>query len=84
MEVSGQLYPQGKSPWYSLDRKLSGPQSWSGCGGEEKIPNSNTQSSSLGILLYQKLVQKQTYVHWYFDHFSWYNLTLFFPQTYIF
>jgi len=30
------LYPQGMSPWYPLDRKLSGPQSWSGCGGEEK------------------------------------------------
>jgi hypothetical protein len=30
MEVSGQLhplYPQGKSPWYPLDRRLGGPQS---------------------------------------------------------
>jgi hypothetical protein len=24
MEVSGQLYPQEKSPWYALDRRLSG------------------------------------------------------------
>jgi hypothetical protein len=24
------LYPQGKSPWYSLDRRLGGPQSRSG------------------------------------------------------
>jgi hypothetical protein len=31
------LYPQGKSPWYPLDRKLSGPQSRSGNGGEEEI-----------------------------------------------
>jgi hypothetical protein len=30
------LYPQGKSPWYSLDRRLGGPQNLSGCGGEEK------------------------------------------------
>jgi hypothetical protein len=30
------LYSQGKGPWYSLDRRLGGPQSHSGCGGEEK------------------------------------------------
>jgi hypothetical protein len=30
------LYTQGKSPWYPLDRKLGGPQSRSGRGGEEK------------------------------------------------
>jgi len=30
------LYPQGKSTWYSLTRRLAGPQSCSGCGGEEK------------------------------------------------
>jgi hypothetical protein len=30
------LYPQRKSPWYPLDRKLGGPQSRSGRGGEEK------------------------------------------------
>jgi hypothetical protein len=30
------LYPQGRSPWYPLDRKLGGPQSRSGRGGEEK------------------------------------------------
>jgi hypothetical protein len=29
------LYPQGESPWYPLDRRLSGPQSRSGRGGEE-------------------------------------------------
>jgi hypothetical protein len=28
------LYPQGKSPWYPLDRRLGGPQSQSGCGSE--------------------------------------------------
>jgi hypothetical protein len=41
MEVSGHLndpaaLPQGKSPWYPLDRRLGGPQSRSGRGGEEK------------------------------------------------
>jgi hypothetical protein len=30
------LNPQGKSPWYPLDRRLGGPQSRSGRGGEEK------------------------------------------------
>jgi hypothetical protein len=30
------LYPRGKNPWYSLDRKLVGPQSRSGHIGEEK------------------------------------------------
>jgi hypothetical protein len=30
------LYPQGKSPWYLLDRKLGETQSRSGRGGEEK------------------------------------------------
>jgi hypothetical protein len=36
--VSGQLpiYPQGKSPWYPLCRRLGGPQSRCGLGGEEK------------------------------------------------
>jgi hypothetical protein len=34
------LYPQGKSPWYPLNRRLGGPQSRSGRGGEEekKLP----------------------------------------------
>jgi hypothetical protein len=30
------LYPQGKSTWYPLDRRLGGPQSRSGHGDEEK------------------------------------------------
>jgi hypothetical protein len=41
MEVSGQFHslaalPPGKEPCYALDRRLSGPQSRSGRGGEEK------------------------------------------------
>jgi hypothetical protein len=30
------LYIQGKSPWYPLDRRLDGPQDWSGHSGKEK------------------------------------------------
>jgi len=34
------LYPQGKSTWYPLGRRLGEPQSWSGHNGEEKkIPH---------------------------------------------
>jgi hypothetical protein len=41
MKVSSQLhapvaYPQLKSPCYLLERRLGGPQSRSGRGGEEK------------------------------------------------
>jgi hypothetical protein len=41
MEVGGHLHapatlPLGKDPWYALNRRLGGPQSWFGCGGEEK------------------------------------------------
>jgi len=35
------LYPQGRSPWYPLARRLGGPQSRSVCGGLEK----NSQST---------------------------------------
>jgi hypothetical protein len=31
------LYTQGKSLWYPLDKRLDGPQSRSGSGGEERI-----------------------------------------------
>jgi hypothetical protein len=31
------LYPQGKTSWYPLDRRLGGPQSRSGRGGEESL-----------------------------------------------
>jgi hypothetical protein len=33
---TGRFTPQGKSPWYPLDRSLGGPQSRSGRGGEQK------------------------------------------------
>jgi hypothetical protein len=34
--TSRPLYYQKNSPWYPLARRLGGPQSLSGCGGEEK------------------------------------------------
>jgi len=34
--INQSLHPQGKSPWYPLDRRLGRPQSCSGCGSEEK------------------------------------------------
>jgi hypothetical protein len=43
--IPRQLYPQGKSPWYPLDRGLGGPQSRSGHGGEEKIPIPRRESN---------------------------------------
>jgi hypothetical protein len=30
------LYSQGKSSWCPLDRRLGGPQGWSGSSGREK------------------------------------------------
>jgi hypothetical protein len=53
------LYPQGKSPFYPLDRKLDGPQSQSGYGGEEK----NSQPM-LGLkpLIIQSIAQHYTTV----------------------
>jgi hypothetical protein len=44
------LYPQGTNSWYPLDRRLGGPQSRSGRGGDEKnsmsCQDSNSRSSS--------------------------------------
>jgi hypothetical protein len=47
MEVSGQLHasaalPQGKSPWYPLNRRVGGPQSRSGRGVEERKTSHKT------------------------------------------
>jgi hypothetical protein len=57
MEVSGQLYApaafrQGKSPWYTFDRRLGEPQSRSGRGGEEK--NSQPHRKSIVQLVAQR------------------------------
>jgi len=51
------LYPQAKSPRYPLDRRLGGPQGWSGSGGEER----NSQPlPGLGPLLIQPVAQRCT------------------------
>jgi hypothetical protein len=54
------LYPQGKSPWYPLDRRLGGHQRRSGRGGEEKnyqppsgIEPWNPDSPARGPALYR-------------------------------
>jgi hypothetical protein len=38
-------YPQRKSPWYTLDRGLGGPQRHSGHGGEEKNSQDRRESN---------------------------------------
>jgi hypothetical protein len=43
--TSRPLYPQGKNPWYPLDRILGGPQSRSGRGGEEKNSSPRRESN---------------------------------------
>jgi hypothetical protein len=59
MEVGGQLYPQGKGPWYPLDRRLGGPQSRSGRGGEEKIL-SHCRESNPRTPIVQSVAQRYT------------------------
>jgi hypothetical protein len=50
------LYPQGNSPWYPLDRRLSGLQNRSGRGGEE-----NSQLlSGLELPIFQAVAQRYT------------------------
>jgi hypothetical protein len=62
MDVSGQLHApaalaQGKIPWYPLVRRLGGPQSRSGCRGEEK----NSQPlSGLELPIIQPVAQRYT------------------------
>jgi hypothetical protein len=51
-EVIGQLHSliashPGKSPPYTLDRRLGGPQSRSGRGGEEKNPWPHRKSNTV-------------------------------------
>jgi hypothetical protein len=63
------LYLQGKSPLYPLDRRLDGPPSRSGCGGEEKNsqppPGMEPYNSDLPArspALYQLSYHGSTYV----------------------
>jgi hypothetical protein len=50
MEVSGQLHastalPQGKDPWYPLDRRLGGPRAVLDAMVKRKIPSSRRESN---------------------------------------
>jgi hypothetical protein len=51
------LYPQRKSPWYPLDRRLGEPQSRSGRGGVEK---SSQPLTGLEPPIMQPVVQRYT------------------------
>jgi hypothetical protein len=53
------LHPQGKSPLYPLHRRLGGPQSRSGQGGEEKNPSPRQESNSR-IPIVQPVTQRYT------------------------
>jgi hypothetical protein len=53
------LYSQGKSSWYPLDRRLGGPQSRSGRGGEE---NSKFGLSLRGAQMMTTMKYKATIV----------------------
>jgi hypothetical protein len=55
------LYPQGKNPWYALDRRLGGPQSRTGRGGEEKnfqLPNPRAPIVIIIIIMEVSLLMK--------------------------
>jgi hypothetical protein len=49
----GRDLSQGKDPWYPLDRKLGGPQSWSG-------HNSRCRGSNLDRPVVQSIVRHYT------------------------
>jgi hypothetical protein len=71
MEVSGQLHAptalsQGKCPWYSVDRRLGGPQNRSGRGGEEKKFPSPRRESNTRTPIIQLVVQP--YTNWATDY----------------
>jgi hypothetical protein len=64
MEVSGQihapdLYPQGKSPSYPLDRKLGGPRAVLVAVVKRKIP-SPRRESNLRTPIVQPVAQRYT------------------------
>jgi hypothetical protein len=57
------LYSQGKSPRYPLDRRLGGPQSRSGRGGEEKNSQPPPREPNSSHLIYS-LVTILTELSW--------------------
>jgi hypothetical protein len=69
MEMSGQLHAPGKRPQYQLNRRLGGPQSRSGRGGEKIICGCKESISNLPAVqlssspLFQFLNTTQTVGH---------------------
>jgi hypothetical protein len=59
------LYPQGKNPWYPLDRRLGGPHIRSESGGEEKNSQPPENLTILSDLLRRvgQLVKSSTRVY---------------------
>jgi hypothetical protein len=51
------LYPQGKNPWYPLDRRVGGPQSRSERGGEDK---NSKPLQGLEPPIFQPIAQRYT------------------------
>jgi hypothetical protein len=56
------LYPQGKSPSYTLNRRLGGSQSRSGRGGEENPRSSSPQPSAIPLSYPGSLIKFQLHV----------------------
>jgi hypothetical protein len=57
------LYPQGKSPWYPLDRRLGASQNLSGqCGQEKNLSLLGLQH--LGRPAHSQLLYRLCYVYW--------------------
>jgi hypothetical protein len=54
-----QLYPQGKSPWYPLDRRLGGPRAILDMAVKRKLPSPH-QESNPRTLVIQPMVQYYT------------------------
>jgi hypothetical protein len=65
------LYPQEKSPWYLLDRRLGKSQSSSKCSGEEK-----DSQPALAIKLYNPNHPACSIYMLYLVLFRWLNLKL--------
>jgi hypothetical protein len=53
------LYPQGKNPWYPLDRRLGGPRAVLDAVVKRKIPSPRLESN-LRTLIVQPVAQRYT------------------------
>jgi hypothetical protein len=67
--LSGQLHAPRKSASYLLHRRLGGPQSRSGRGGEEKIPSPRRESNPRTQIV-QAIAQR--YTNWAITYYYYY------------